>query len=40
MIGPEELYGLSNEISGEKGILTIHSGCMLVIRAEDKKKIS
>ena len=40
MIGREELYGLSNEINGAKGVLTIHSGCMLVIRSEDKKKIS
>ena len=39
-ITPADLYGLSNEISGAKGTLTIHSGCMLVIRSEDKKKIS
>ena len=32
---PEDLYGLSNEITGEEGILTVHAGTVLVFLSED-----
>lgn len=31
----EDLYGLSNRISEEKGIVTVHEGTVLMIRSED-----
>lgn len=31
----EDLYGLSNRISDERGIVTVHEGTVLMIRSED-----
>ncbi len=32
---PADLYGLSNEISGDTGYITVHSGIVLVIQSDD-----
>ena len=32
---PQDLYGLSNEITGEEGILTVHSGIVLCVQSDD-----
>ncbi|MDO4193296.1 MAG: thiamine diphosphokinase [Erysipelotrichaceae bacterium] len=37
MLYPGDLYALSNEITGEKGIVRIGSGKVLMIQSDDKK---
>ena len=37
---PEDIYGLSNEIIGDFGIIEILDGSLLVIQSSDKKRIS
>ena len=35
MIGPDDIYTLSNEIEGEEGILEVHEGLVLVMQCRD-----
>ena len=32
---PRDLYGLSNEVTGDEGVLTVHSGIILCVQSED-----
>lgn len=34
-----DLYGLSNELTGSKGILTVHSGIVITVRSRDSGRI-